>query len=112
MRIDGGGVDGELLYHASCRRQVLEQPSPDALRAPSRVAVVDGRHRPELGRAIGPAASRLQHEENAADHPTIIDAMRARAVLGKMRLDCRPRLIAQPFGLSHDSLESRFTPYR
>jgi hypothetical protein len=44
---------------------------------------LDRRRRTIVGRAVAPAATHLQHMQNALDHPSVIHLSRARLVLGR-----------------------------
>ena len=71
---------------------------------PAVEAVVDRRRGTILGRAVLPAAADLEHMQDAGVHPTVIDPAGARLVLGQMRFDRRPLLVAQPEQRAHDRL--------
>src|SRR5262245_39438433 len=73
-----------------------EQPLPDAALAPSCKASVDRRVWAVFRRAILPTTATLQHMQDAADHPPVIDPLLAAYVARQMRFDPRPLLIAQP----------------
>lgn len=65
-------------------------------------AVVDGRVWALLGRTVAPARTGPQHVHNPADHPPVVDAMRALAAAWQQSLD--PLRIAEPVELAHPSL--------
>lgn len=56
-------------------------------------AIVDGRGRAAFPRRIAPAATALEHMQDAADDPAIIDAGFARSAVRWMRLDQSPRFL-------------------
>lgn len=89
--LDVSGVDGELLRDAAAGGELLEEPSPDTLDAPAVDAIEDGRPGAVDGRAVAPSATRSQHIEDAADHPSIIGPSRPRTVLRQMGVQSPPR---------------------
>ena len=102
VRLHVGAVDQDLGGRPTSRRQGLEHLAPYAFGAPTDMTIVEG-----LGRAVAlgrilPAAARLQHVHDPADHPSIIDPRHASRLVGQPRLQPRPLLIAQP-ELAHDS---------
>src|ERR1044071_9139023 len=74
---------------------IARDPPPPAL-SPTSKPIVDRRRRAVLRWAILPAAAALQHMQDAADHPSIVDTLFAAHVARQMRLDPSPLLIAQP----------------
>lgn len=82
MRFDMGGIDGELVGRPrQRRRQFGEHVLPYALLGPSIVAIVNGRGRTVLGRAVLPATTGLQHMDDAADHAPVINPPTARCTV-------------------------------
>ena len=55
--------------------------------------------------AVLPATATLEHMDDAADNPTVVNTMSPRLVLRKVRLDRRPRLITQPENFPHRLLQ-------
>ena len=67
--------------------QSREQLLPHASARPAMEAVIDCRRRAVDRRTILPTAARFEHMNDAADHPAVIDATRARAVAGQKRIN-------------------------
>jgi hypothetical protein len=63
---------------------------------PANKPVIDCRRRTVLGRTIAPAATALQHMDNAADDTPVVYSLDASHVRRQMRLDPPPLLIARP----------------
>ena len=76
--------------------QGFEDRAPSTASSPAIEAVVDRRIGPIVTRTITPAATRLQHMDDAADDTPIISALRPAQSAGKMRGNARPLPIAQP----------------
>lgn len=76
--------------------QSRKDASPDAPTALPVPAIRDRRRWAVFRRAIGPAATALEHVNDARNHPPIIDPSRSRLVLRQVRLDRSPSLIRQP----------------
>ena len=74
----------------------IEHPLPNAATGPAIEAIVDRRRRAIDRRAILPAASRLQHVDNARQDTPIILPSRPGLVLRLQRFDRLPLRIAQP----------------
>jgi hypothetical protein len=53
------------------------------------------------GRTIFPAAAPLEHVNDAADHPSIVDPPRARLMARQQRLDRRPLRLVEPELMGH-----------
>jgi hypothetical protein len=73
VRLHGGTVDEHLRRRTACARQRMEEIDPYALRGPADEPVIERLVRPVDGRCIDPAPARLQHLNDAADYPSIID---------------------------------------
>ena len=117
MGLDVGRIDRARSVHAGRSRQGVEYAGPYPLPAPAIEAIVDRRVGPVDLRAIAPARPTAQHMDDAADHPTIIDAMGSLTASGQQRLDPLPLRIAQPINaLPHQRLhrpwrlESQYRP--
>lgn len=92
----GGGVDQHLGRRAASLRERLEQFDPDLLGRPAHEAVVERLLRPiDVPRRVGPAATGLQHMDNATDHPPVVYALLAPRVLRQKRCDLRELLVRQ-----------------
>ena len=116
MGLDRGRVDGGAGVDAAVTGQGFEDVVPDALAAPPVEAIVDRCVRPILGRTVAPAPARLEHVDDAGDHPAIIDPSRTATPAKQVWLDPRPSLVIQPVELPHSrspsgNLESENTPY-
>src|SRR4051794_32795839 len=74
----------------------MEEVHPYALRGPADIPVIEGLARAIDGRRVDPAGARLQHMDDAADHPPIIDARLASRVRWQVRYDPRELPIRQP----------------
>src|SRR5215207_3943817 len=103
MSLDGRAVDEELRRGAARTRECLEEVHPHALRGPADIPVVEGFARAIDARRVDPAGARLQHMNDAADHPPIIDARLAPRVGRQVR--CNPRELPIP------SVTVRFVVY-
>lgn len=73
MRFEMGGVDHQLLGTATLRGQFGQNTVEDAQPAPSDEAIVDGLVRTITGRSIPPAQPIADHEQDAAQHPPVVD---------------------------------------
>lgn len=114
-------TDGRLRPTCALRRPSLQRqllPEAAARSASNRLAATrpnpghptDAGLFPKAGlRSGAPASSGLQHVDNAAENPTIIDPTRALPPppSRQMRLDPCPGLVVQPVKLKHSRL-----PYR
>jgi hypothetical protein len=109
VRLDVHGVDHLRLARPAAIRKLAEQPLPHAASRPSHKAVVNRRWRTVFRRAIAPPAAALQHMQNAADHPAIIDAIFPAHVRGQKRLDPLPLLVVQPEQVASHDLCSDFS---
>jgi hypothetical protein len=65
----------------------VHQPVPHACLPPSVEAVVAGGSRTIAPRQVAPRRSRSQHPEDAVQHPPVIDARHALALVRQQRLD-------------------------
>src|SRR4051794_32990167 len=74
----------------------MEEVHPYALRGPADIPVIEGLARAIDGRRVNPAGARLQHMDDAADHPPIVDARLASRVRRQVRCDPRELPIRQP----------------
>src|SRR5258708_9716495 len=81
--------------------QGLEQSLPEPAPGPPVEAIVDRRGRSVEGRAILPTATHLEHMNDAADHPSIVDPTRARLIVRQQRFDRRPLLLVEPELVRH-----------
>jgi len=78
MRLHGRGIEEHLRGWATGLGQGLEQIGPDALGRPAHEPIVERLLRTiDLAWRIRPTPARLQHMDDAADHPTVIDALLA-----------------------------------
>jgi hypothetical protein len=96
MSLHGGAVDQDLLGRPSGPREGVKQISPDALCRPANIAIIEGLPRTIVGRSVDPATPRLQHIDDPADHPTIINPRLASRVRRQMRFDLRKLLGRKP----------------
>jgi hypothetical protein len=96
MRFDSGTIDQDLLGWPSGLRERTEQTDPDPLGRPADIAVVEGLPRPVVWRRVDPATTRLQHIDDPADHPTIVNPRLASRVCRQMRFDLRKLLGRKP----------------
>lgn len=94
--LDVAAVDLASLGNPAFLSQCPQDAGPDAPAAPPVPAVVDGCRSAVFGRAIRPAATALEHVNDAGDHPTVIDPARSGLVLWQVRLDHHPCFIRQP----------------
>ena len=76
-RLEMGGVDYQLIRHASLGRQFGKHPVKYALAAPADEAIVDRLVRAVTGRHITPAQPVPVHEDKAAHDPPIINPRNA-----------------------------------
>jgi hypothetical protein len=81
--------------------QGLEQSLPKPAPGPPVEAIVDRRRRTIEVRTIFPAAAHLEHVNDAADHPAIVDPTRARLIAWQQRFDRRPLLLVEPELVRH-----------
>jgi hypothetical protein len=87
--------------------QALADAAPDAaLRAPGGAGVDRGRGT-LLARHIAPAAARLEHAQEAADHPALGPPRRARPAAGQGRIKRSPGPIREPHQTRHRHLPHR-----
>jgi hypothetical protein len=77
-------------------RQRRQDARPDAPAAPSVPAIVDRHRRAVWGWTVRPAATALEHVNDARDHSPVIDAPRSGLVRRQMRLNHCPCFIRQP----------------
>src|SRR5579863_10144368 len=96
MGLHRGTVDQDLLGRPSSLRERMEQVAPDPLCRPADIAVVEGFSRPVVGRSVDPATPRLQHIDDPADHPTIVNPRLAPCVRRRMGFDLRKLLGRKP----------------
>jgi hypothetical protein len=81
--------------------QGFEQSLPKPAPGPPVEAIVDRRGRSIEGRTILPAAAHLEHVNDAADHPSIVNPTRARLIARQQRFDRRPLLLVKPEFVRH-----------
>src|SRR5215207_6139394 len=74
----------------------MEDARPNALRGPPDEAVVERLLRTVGGWCIGPPPARLQHMDDPANHPAVIDPRLARRVVRQVRLDPCELLLRKP----------------
>lgn len=96
MSLDVAAVDLAGLRDPALLGQRRQDARPDAAAAPPVPAIVDRRRRAVFGRAVRPAATTLEHVDDARDHPAIIDPPRSGLVLRQVGLDRPPCFIRQP----------------
>ncbi len=102
VRLHVRAGEREFLGHGAGCRHALEHPLPDAASRPAGEAVVD-----RGGRAIGaghvpPPAARLQHVQDARDHPPVVHPGLAGEPPRQVRLDGRPSLVRKPEQMRRD----------
>ena len=73
MRLQMGGIDHQIVRLAAPRGQFGQDAVEYPQSAPSDEAVVDGLVRTVARRRIPPAKSIADHEQDAAQHPPIVD---------------------------------------
>lgn len=81
--LDVAAVDLASFRDPAFLRQRRQDARPDASAAPPVPAIIDRRRRAVFGRTIRPAATALQHVNDAGDHSSIIDPSRSGLVFGK-----------------------------
>lgn len=91
--LDVAAVDLAGFCDPAILRQSRQDARPDATAAPPVPAIVDRRRRAVFGRAVRPAATALEHVDDARDHPAIVDPARSGLVLRQVRLDRNPCFI-------------------
>ena len=96
MRFDGGAIDQNLREQSPGLRERVEHVGPHAFLRPSDKPVVERLAWPVFGWRIDPAATRLQHVHDAADHATIIDARFTARIHRQMWFDLRKLRVRQP----------------
>src|SRR6185437_17171947 len=96
MRFDCGGIDQHIRRRPACRSQSAEDIHPDTFGSPTYEPIVECLARAIDGGCVNPAAARLQHMDNATDHPTIIHPRLAACVNRKMWHDPRELPVIQP----------------
>lgn len=74
----------------------MKDIDPHALGGPTDETIVERLARAVDIRRIGPATPGLQHVNNAADHPPVVDARLAPRVLRQQRLKPRELFLGQP----------------
>jgi hypothetical protein len=96
MRLHSRTVDEHLRWWPACVRERMEEIDPNALGSPADETVVERLVRAIEARRIDPTSTRLQHVNDAADHPAIMDPRLASRVARQMRFDLRELLVRQP----------------
>ena len=96
MHFHGGAINQNLRRRSAGLRECVEHVGPYALFRPPDEAVVERLARPVFGWRIDPAATRLQHVHDAADHATIIDARFTARIGRQMWFDLRKLRVRQP----------------
>jgi hypothetical protein len=94
MHANDGGVD-HLHVAFVARDNGVHQAIPDAGFSPSVEAIIDRRRRAVALRQVGPGRTRPQNIENAVQHTTVINALDAARLVGKMRLNRVPLKVSQ-----------------
>lgn len=95
MGLDVAAIDLTRFRDPAFLRQRRQDARPDAPAAPPVPSIIDRRRRAVFGRTIRPAATALQHVDDAQDHSPIIDPPRSELVLRQVRLDRSPCFIRQ-----------------
>lgn len=93
-----------LLVTAPDPASASKQPQPEPASGPAVEAVVDRRGRAVGVGAVAPSRARLEHVDDARNHPSVVHPPRPRLVLGKVRLNRRPLLVRQPKQHAHGRL--------
>ena len=96
MSLDRSGVQRQDGGAFARLCQSFEDRAPSVFLGPAIEAIVDRRVGTVLARAVAPAASRLQHMDDAADDTPVVIPRRTRQVPRKMGLDTPPLLVVQP----------------
>jgi len=96
MRLDRGRVDRQDNAVLAAVGQGFEDCLPPPAFGPAIEAIVDGRVRAILGRAITPAGATLKHMNDAADDPSIVLTFRSGQVSGQVRRNACPLPLIQP----------------
>ena len=96
MRLHGGGVDEHLSWRTAGTRQHMEQINPHALCRPTDIAVVEGLVGSVDARRIDLPSAGLQHVDDAADHPAVIDPSLASCVGRQVGPDTRELIVRKP----------------
>ena len=104
LGFDVGRVEGGRFAGPSGPGQGLQHGGPEAAARPPVEAVVDGRVRAVLARAILPAAAGLDDVQDARQNGAIVLAMRTGLVCRHERRDYVPVLVRQPEQLCHSLL--------
>lgn len=84
--LDVAAVDLPGLGKPAFLGQSHQDAGPDAPPTPPVPAIIDRRRRAVFRKAIGTAATALEHVTDARDNPPIIDPSRSRLVLRQARL--------------------------
>lgn len=96
MRLHGRRVDQNLDGRPARTGKSVEKVGPDAFLGPSDIAVIERFLRPVIWRRIDPAPAGLQHMDDPADHPPVINPRLAPRVCRQMRRKQRKLCFAQP----------------
>jgi hypothetical protein len=104
VRLDGGTVDQHLRGWTARRGERMKHVDPNAFRRPADEAVVERLARSINGGRVDPSAAGFEHVNDAADHPSIIDARLAARVGRKKRLEPRELFIRQPKEIAKSNL--------
>jgi len=87
MRLHGRAIDQDLRRRSAGRCECLEYVYPYALRCPADEAIVECFARTIELRRIDPAPTGLQHLDDAADDPPIIDPWLAARIVRQKGLE-------------------------
>ena len=90
------GIEHQLVGDRAYGCDLGKQALPDTALGPPVVAVVDRGVRAVRRGRILPAAADLQHMQDAADHPPVVDPRFTRLAVRQMWLDPRPGFIQGP----------------
>ena len=97
MGLHGRGVDQHLSRRSPDPRERLEQIGPDTLLRPAHETIVERLLRPvDVPWRIRPAATGLQHMNDAADHPAIVDPLLAARIRRQVWRNLRKLRVTQP----------------
>ena len=96
MCLDRSGVDRQGHAVLAAIGQGFEDGPPAPAFGPAIEAIIDGRIRTILGRAITPAGATLEHMDDAADDPPIIISFGSGQIRRQVRLNACPLLFIQP----------------
>ncbi len=96
MSLDRRGVDQHLRRRTARRCHRMEDVFPNAFGRPAHEAIVKRLAGAVDGRRVNPATPGLQHMNDAADDPPVVDPGLASRIGWKMRLKPRELAVVQP----------------